>query len=171
VVSKYHSAGLADTPKHIEVVRRRYSGFDSEHQNFTTMNINNFINQNPKHTLVFTKNEPDGFIFTDLGFEMAPLLEGQSLPSVVASETFESVAVKGMQVHPEYGKYWAIKNIGILFEPSLRLNVRLLFESISHGTLLVVCSDGIVLNDTFHFIKPTDGFGISLSGLSFLVIE
>ena len=26
-------------------------------------------------------------------------------------------------------------------------------------------------NDTFHFIKPTDGFGISLSGLSFLVIE
>ena len=135
------------------------------------MSINDFINLNPKYKLVFTKNEPSEFIFTDLGFEMATRLEGQPLPSVVASETFESVATKGMQVHPEYGKYLAIKNIGILFEPSLRLNVRLLFESISHDTLLVVCSDGIVENDTFLFIKPTDGFGISLSGLSFLVIE
>ena len=135
------------------------------------MSIDDYLKHNPKHKLVFTKNEPSGFIFTDLGFEMATRLEGQPLPSVVASETFESVATKGMQVHPEYGKYLAIKNIGILFEPSLRLNVRLLFESISHDTLLVVCSDGIVQNDTFHFIKPTDGFGISLSGLSFLVIE
>ena len=135
------------------------------------MSIDDYLKQNSKHKLVFTKNEPSGFVFTDLGFEMATLLEGQSLPSVVASETFESVAEKGMQVHPEYGKYLAIKNIGILFEPSLRLNVRLLFESISHDTLLVVCSDGIVQNDTFHFIKPTEGFGISLSGLSFLVVE
>ena len=135
------------------------------------MRIDDYLKQNPKHKLVFTKNEPSGFIFTDLGFEMATRLEGQPFPSVVASETFESVAAKGMQVHPKYGKYLAIKNIGILFEPSLRLNVRLLFESISHDTLLVVCSDGIVQNDTFLFIKPTDGFGISLSGLSFLVIE
>lgn len=135
------------------------------------MSINDFLNQNPKHKLVFTKNEPAGFIITDLGFEMANLLEGQSLPSVVATTTFDSLAAKEMNIHPVYGRYLAIKNIGILFEPSLRLNVRMLFESISHDTLLVVCSDGIVQNDTFHFIKPTDGFGISLSGLSFLVIE
>ena len=135
------------------------------------MNIDVYLKQNPRHKLVFSKNEPEGFVFTDLGFEMATLLEGQTLPSVVASEAFESVAAKGMQVHPKYGKYLAIKNIGILFEPSLRLNVRMLFESISHDTLLVVCSDGIIQNDTFHFIKPTEDFGISLSGLSFLVIE
>lgn len=135
------------------------------------MSIDDYLKQSPKHKLVFSKNEPAGFIFTDLGFEMATLLEGQALPSVVASETFESVAAKGMQVHLEYGKYVAIKNIGILFEPSLRLNVRMLFESISHDTLLVVCSDGIVQNDLFYFINPTEGFGISLSGLSYLVIE
>lgn len=135
------------------------------------MSIDDYLKQNPKHKLVFTKNEPSGFIFTDLGFEMANLLEGQSLPSVVATTTFDSLAAKEMNTHPVYGRYLAIKNIGILFEPSLRLNVRLLFESISHDTLLVVCSDGIVQNDTFHFIKSTDGFGISLSGLSFLVIE
>ena len=135
------------------------------------MTIDDYLSQNPKHKLVFTKNEPEDFVFTNLGFEMATHLDDQTLPSVVATGAFESVVAKGMQVHPEYGKYMAIKNIGILFEPSLRLNVRMLFESISHDTLLVVCSDGIVQNDTFHFIKPTDGFGISLSGLSFLVIE
>lgn len=172
VVSKCHTARLADTPKYIEVIGRRYSGFDSEHQIFPTMSINDFINQNPKHKLVFTKNEPSGFIFTDLGFEMATLLEGQSLPSVVASETFESVAVKGMQVHPVYGRYLAIKNIGILFEPALRLNIRMLFESISHDTLLVVCSDGVIKNDYYYFFNEhTEDYGVPVSGLSYLVIE
>lgn len=135
------------------------------------MTIDDYLKQNPKHKLVFSKSEPAGFIFTDLGFEMATRLEGQALPSVVATETFESVVAKGTKVHPEYGRYVAIKNIGMLFEPSLRLNVRMLFESISNDTLLVVCSDGIVQNDTFYFINPKEGFDISLSGLSYLVIE
>ena len=135
------------------------------------MSIDDYLKQNPRHKLVFTKNEPDGFVFTNLGFEMATHLDDQPLPSVVATGAFESVVAKGMQVHPEYGNYIAIKNIGILFEPSLRLNVKMLFESISRDTLLLVCSDGIVKNDTFWFINSTEGFDISLSGLSYLVIE
>ena len=82
------------------------------------MTIDDYLKQNPKHKLVFSKSEPAGFIFTDLGFEMATRLEGQALPSVVATETFESVVAKGTKVHPEYGRYVAIKNIGMLFEPS-----------------------------------------------------
>lgn len=135
------------------------------------MTIDDYLKLNPRHKLVFTQNEPDGFVFTNLGFEMAAKLNGQTLPSVVATGAFESVVTKGIQVHTEYGKYMAIKNIGILFEPSLRLNVRMLFESISHDSLLLVCSDGIVQNDTFFFMNSTEGFGISLSGLSYLVIE
>lgn len=135
------------------------------------MNIDDFINQTPKHKLVFAKNEIDKLAFTDMGYEMAALLKVQTSPSVVATATFDSVVAKGMNTHPVYGRYLAIKNIGILFEPSLRLNVRMLFESISRDTLLVVCSDGIVQNDTFYFINPTEGFDVSLSGLSYLVIE
>lgn len=135
------------------------------------MTIDDYLSQNPKHKLVFIKNEPEDFVFTNLGFEMATHLDDQTLPSIVATSAFESVVAKGMQVHPEYGKYMAIKNIGILFEPSLRLNIKMLFESISRDTLLLICSDGIVKNDTFCFMNSTEGFGISLSGLSYLVIE
>jgi len=135
------------------------------------MNIDVFLRQNPKHKLVFTKREPAGFVFTDLGYEMASRLDGQVSPSVVATATFESVASRRTQDHPIYGKYLAIKNIGILFEPALKLNVWMLFESISHDTLLVVCSDGIIQNDTFHFDESTEDYNIDLSGLSYLVIE
>lgn len=135
------------------------------------MSIDDFINQNSKHKLVFTKNEIGGFAFTDVGYEMAALLDGQSSPSVVATATFDSVVAKGMDTHPVYGRCLAIKNIGILFEPALLLNIRMLFESISHDTLLLICSDGVVQNDTFYFINPTEGYGIPLSGLSYLVIE
>ena len=135
------------------------------------MSIDDYLRHNPKNKLVFTKNEFEDFVFTNLGLEMATRLQGHTAPSVIASETFDSVIAKGLIVHPKYGKYVAIKNIGILFEPSLRLNVHMLFESISHDTLLVVCSDGIVKNDTLYFTNPTDGFGMPLSGLSYLVIE
>lgn len=135
------------------------------------MSIDVFLRQNPKYKLVFTKSEPAGFVFTDLGYEMATRLDGQSYPSVVATAAFESVATKGTQDHPIYGKYLAITNIGILFEPELKLNVRLLLESFSHNTLLVVCSDGVIQNDTFHFDDSTEDYDIALSGLSYFVIE
>lgn len=125
------------------------------------MSIDDYLKQNPRYKLVFTQNEPDGFEFTNLGFEMAAKLDDQTLPSVVATGAFESVVAKGMQVHPEYGKYIAIKNIGMLFEPTLRLNVKMLFESISHDSLLLVCSDDIVQNDTFCFMNSSEGFDIS----------
>ena len=135
------------------------------------MSINDFINQNPKYKLIFTKNEIDGLVFTDMGYEMAALLKGQPSPSVVATVTFDSVAAKGMNPHPVYGRYLAIKNIGILFEPALRLNIRMLFESISHDTLLVVCSDGVIKNDYYYFNEHTEDYGVPVSGLSYLVIE
>ena len=135
------------------------------------MNIDVFLRQNPKHKLVFTKSEPAGFVFTDLGYEMASRLDGQVSPSVVATAAFESVVSRRTQDHPIYGKYLAITNIGILFEPELKLNVRLLLESFSHNTLLVVCSDGVIQNDTFHFDDSTEDYDIALSGLSYFVIE
>lgn len=135
------------------------------------MSIDDYLKQNSKHKLVFTKSEPAGFVFTDLGYEMASRLDGQVSPSVVATAAFESVASRRTQDHPIYGKYLAITNIGILFEPELKLNVRLLLESLSHDTLLVVCSDGVIQNDTFHFDDSTEDYDIALSGLSYFVIE
>lgn len=135
------------------------------------MNIDDFLKLNPKNKLVFTKSETAGFVFTDMGHEMSVRLVEQTTPSIAAAATFETVAAKGMKHHPDFGKYLAIKNIGILFEPELRLNLRMLFESISHDTLLIVCSNGIIQNETFYFNEPEDGFAINLSGLSHLVIE
>lgn len=135
------------------------------------MSINDFINLNPKYKLVFTKNEIDEFAFTDMGYEMAVLLQDQTTLSVVATGVFDSVVAKGVYTHSAYGKYLAIKNIGILFEPALRLNIRMLFESISQDTLLVVCSDGVIKNDYYYFNEHTKDYDISVSGLSYLVIE
>lgn len=68
------------------------------------MSIDDYLKQNPRHKLVFTQNEPDGFVLTNLGFEMVDKLDGQTLPSVVATGAFESVVTEAMQVHPKYRK-------------------------------------------------------------------
>lgn len=68
------------------------------------MSVDDYLKKNPRHKLVFTPNEPDGFVLTNWEFEMVAKLDGQTLPSVVAMGAFESVVTKGMQVHPKYRK-------------------------------------------------------------------
>ena len=135
------------------------------------MDIADYLRQNPRHKLIFTRNELPGFSFVDIGHEMSRGLEGQTHPSVVAPAVFDSVSKTALQEHPSFGRYTAFKNIGILFEPELRLNIRMLFESIAKDTLLIVCTDGCIKNETYYFDDSTEEYRIPLHGLSYLEIE
>ena len=136
--------------------------------------LQSFVNSASRNHLILSNGCLEAFNYVNIGYEISSYIEpiiGDRRLSMRVQDKLNTLLRDSVSQLEDLGAYLAITNIGILFEPSLRLNVRLLFESISHDTLLVVCSDGIVQNDTFHFVKPTDGFGISLSGLSFLVIE
>ena len=65
----------------------------------------------------------------------------------------------------------AFKNIGILFEPGLKINLEVLLDSISKSITLVMCSLGVVKNDTFFFLNENSGISIDLMGMSYYVIE
>lgn len=68
------------------------------------------------------------------------------------------------------GAYLAIKNIGILFEPELRLNVRSLFDAGSIGQTLIVCAEGYMEYGVFHFMASQSACTIDLTGLSYKII-
>ena len=68
----------------------------------------------------------------------------------------------------EIGKYVAIKNIGILFEPELKLDLRAKFDSWAKSYVLIVdANEGMIINNTFYLASARiSTYSINLSEIS-----
>lgn len=70
-----------------------------------------------------------------------------------------------------FGTYIALENIGILFEPQLKLDVRHIVDSLSKNNTLFICDTGVVENDIFHFFDSSSGVKVNLSGISHITLQ
>ena len=71
----------------------------------------------------------------------------------------------------EIGDYIAIRNIGILFEPALRLDLHAKFSTWSKAYVLIVDSaEGTIQKDIFYLAGDTDSsYRINLSDISYKI--
>ena len=116
--------------------------------------ISELVAQNTRNKLVFCGHSIDGISFVDVGFELSLRLskssyDNDSALTDVLGQSFH---------HDKIGTYLAITNIGILFEPELKLNIRDILDSYSKNQCLIVQSDAELLKR------------IDLQGLSHLTI-
>lgn len=128
--------------------------------------IAEFVAQNTRNKLVFCDHSIDGVSFVDVGFELSLLLS----KSPYDNDEALAVILGQSQQHAEIGTYLAIRNIGILFEPELKLNIRNIFDSYSKNLVFIIQSDGEILDGVFYFLKPTDRNAVSLQGLSYMIV-
>lgn len=112
------------------------------------------VAQNTRNKLVFCDHSIDGISFVDVGFELSLRLSKSSYDndSALADVLGQSLH------HDKIGTYLAITNIGILFEPELKLNIRDIFDSYSKNQCLIVQAEAELLER------------INLQGLSHLTI-
>ena len=118
------------------------------------MEIAEFVAQNTRNKLVCCDHDIDGISFVDVGFELSLRLskssyDNDSALTDVLGQSFH---------HDEIGSYLAIRNIGILFEPELKLNIRDILDSYSKNQCLIVQAEAELLER------------IDLQGLSHLTI-
>ena len=134
-----------------------------------TNEITKYVQQNTRNKIVFCHEDIDGITFVNVGLNLSQLLAND--------ESF----VNGYQLlcnrilnQPLYnkniGKYIALENIGILFEPELKLDLHNIIESFSHNQCLIIKSDAEISDDKFYFLTPDDSITISLSGISYKLI-
>ena len=120
----------------------------------TLVEISEYVAQNTRNKLVFCDHSIDELDFVDVGFELSLRLSKSSYDNDSAL-----AAVLGQSSrHDKIGSYLAIKNIGILFEPELRLNIRDMLDSYSKNQCLIVQTEA-------EFLERID-----LQGLSYLNI-
>ena len=98
--------------------------------------IEDYLRQNTRNKIVFCLTEIDGIAFVDAGRSLSlAILDGEDAANAV-SHLFGS-----SHNHPSIGNYLALKNIGILFEPELKLNLRDILLSYSKNLCLVILED------------------------------
>ena len=72
--------------------------------------------------------------------------------------------------HNVYGRYISIENLGILFEPKLKLNFSMLLESYSQNNVLFVRWDGEMYEDNLYFLTKKNGIKINIRNIGHIAI-
>ena len=111
-----------------------------------------YVKQDLRNKSVFSKQCIEGLQYLNVGLTLATMLRDNSLPSLAIQQLF-SDAVKADQ---NIGRYLAVSNIDILFEPDLKLDVGNLFDSYSKNQCLVIQADSEnVLSNITHLSLKT----------------
>ena len=143
-------------------------------ERFKTMilNIEQFIKSKPRHRLVLSKNYVNGCQYVDLGKTLSKVLSEDFLsPNIVMNtdDALQDILNKYTLIHSLFGNYIAIDNIPILFEPELRINVKMLIENWAKSQLLIVKCEGLIEDNYLWLTVPNDHIGVDLKGLSYLL--
>ena len=111
-----------------------------------------YVKQDLRNKIVFSKQCIEGLQYLNVGLTLAKMLRDNSLPSLAIPQLLSSAEKEDESV----GRYLAIFNIDILFEPDLKLDVGNLFDSYSKNQCLIIQADSEnVLSNITHLSLKT----------------
>ena len=136
----------------------------------TIQDIAYYLQQNTRNKIVFCRESIDGIRFINVGLELSQIL-GDNPDDIDGADTAYKQVLGQSQENSVIGMYLALENIGILFEPDLRLDVRSILDAYSKNQSLLIMTDAEIADDRFYFLRKGDGTEVNLQGLSYQLFE
>lgn len=146
-----------------------------ERENFERHNlITSFLKEGKRNRLIILQALDNLCIQpVNIGLELAQALKGKEgsrrLPSI-ADEALKGILDQHTHSSPSFGNYIGLVNLGILFEPDLRIEVAELLKRHSQNTALFVEWPGEREEGILYFLSKAKGKSLSLKGVSHLSI-
>ena len=136
--------------------------------------LKDYIDRRARHNLIFVRSEIEGLEYVDVGKELAEALAVQTdagmLP-LLADKKLDAILERHTQEMMGRGQYVAVRNLGILFEPELALNVHAKISEWSREKALIVKLEGNIVDDEFHFCESdTSQCKVSLKDIAYKII-
>jgi hypothetical protein len=139
--------------------------------NSLKQHIIEFLDTAPKNRIVFC-NQSEGAI--DLGKELSnrikPHIEHKRL-SMKTKDLIDELVQSNIKPSDEIGKHIAIKNLGILFEPELKINFEYLLKTYSSDITLIVEWSGTISSNQLFFLSKEKGLKADLKNLTYSIYE
>lgn len=138
-----------------------------------SIEILSFLKTQSRNKIVFYRNSINDIPEIDLGTALSQVLfnlnDLTKLPMKVSLE-LENMLNTATIDHEIYGRTLAISNLGILFEPELKVDFNNLLEKYSNTNTLFVKWEGAIDNENLYFLSKEKGIKININKLSHIAI-
>ena len=139
--------------------------------NSLNYHIAEFLNSNPTNKLVFTHNVEDTInLGKELSNRIKPHLEHKRL-SMKTKDIIDEVVQSNIKNSNEIGKHIAFKNLGILFEPELKINFKHFLKIYSSDITLIIQWPGEISSNHLFFLSKEKGHKADLKNLTYTNYE
>lgn len=86
------------------------------------------------------------------------------------STKLHTILQSEIKSHKEIGSYLYLKNLGILFENKVAINIASLLDTYSKNNLLIIEWVGAIKNDNLYFLSEEKGEKVELKNTNFIVV-
>ena len=134
--------------------------------------IHEFLSSGSRHKLIVSSSELDGLSYTDIGQSLSLKIKSESTASkisLIAQTELEKIMTDSIYVHKGMVSYIALKNLGILVEPDLKLDILAFLSRYSATNPLFIQWKGVIEQDKLHFLTEENGVTINLYSISHII--
>ncbi len=135
--------------------------------------IMQYLQSDSRNKLVFLKEKPADIPCLDIGSSFAQELNqlgNNKHIGFVAEKILNDLMTQAVSFTEPFGNVQCIENLGILFEPELKLNFLLFLDKYSKDIPLFVHWDGQIENNTLYFLTKERGIIIDIQELSHITL-
>ncbi len=138
--------------------------------------IADFIRSSSRNNLILSNGEIDGLSYIDMGLEISRFIEDILSDRRLSMRTqdFINTLLKNNIGHNDtVGQYVALTNIGILFEPPLKIDIEGLFNRWSQNYILFIdMGKGIVANGRLYLTgNCSQDYSVSLETINHIFYQ
>lgn len=136
--------------------------------------IEKYLRQPSRNKLILLKNKKVlDLEYIDLGNYISNCIYKNELNYKFSNRIFthlDELVLESPTNHKTFGNYLALYNIGILFEPELKVNVSHFLEWYSQNLILFIEWEGSLDDNYLYFLTKENGFKVAIKNLSHIVI-
>lgn len=136
----------------------------------TLQSLATHINRQSRNNLLFTTTVVEGLTFVDIGRHLSGEIENsleKKRLGMIAEDALKRILCRALNNNAEIGEYLAIKNIGILFEPALSLDVKAILKNWSRDHVLIVKHEGEIREGIFYLASNAVKHSINLKEITY----
>lgn len=136
--------------------------------------ILDYLKSNPRNKIVILKNPIDSLNTIDIGLEFAKQIQDLTSDNrftLKAKSRLDELINNSIHKHQQFGDSISIKNLGILFEPSLKFDFYSFIDNLSKINSLFIQWEGETDNENLYFLTKSKGVKINIKNLSNIQYE
>ena len=135
--------------------------------------LSTYLQSQSRNKIVFFKNDMPGIEQLNVGDKLAKEIKHLVEDSKIGLKSrliIEELFSSSITNDSAYGKYLAIQNVGILFEPELKTDFLQILDKYSSLNTLFVKWEGEIKDGILYFLTKENGQKIDIKNLSHIVI-